>query len=78
MQLLKRLLQLLDVGVPWCPPTGLTYLGTGPDEGNGKTRKYSGKPKNLTKKLHGNDTVPVFITTSSSNPHSCKINLRNT
>lgn len=61
----------------WYAPTGLTYLGTGPDEGNGRACKYPGKPKNLTTKLHGNDTVPVFIATNSSNPHSCKINLRN-
>lgn len=40
--------------------------------------KNPDKPNNLTKKLHSNDTMPVFITTNSSNPHSCKINLKNT
>lgn len=62
----------------WCPPTSLTYLGNRPDEGHEIICKYPGKPKNLTKKLHGNDTMLAFITTNSSNPHGCKINLKNT
>lgn len=59
----------------WWSPTGLTHLGTGGDR---ITCKHPGKPKNVTKKLHSSDTMPVFITTNSSNSHSCIINLSNT
>lgn len=65
------------LGVPWWPPFGVTHLAAGPEE-SGIICKYPGRPKNPATQLHSNDTMPVFITTNSSNPHGCKINLKNT
>lgn len=65
------------LGIPWWPPFGVTHLGAGPVE-SGIICKYPGRPKNPATQLHSSDTMPVFITTNSSNPHGCKINLKNT